>query len=350
MIKYLGSKRRLVSLIGELYSLSGATTAADFFAGTTRVGQEFKRRGAYVHSVDYTAYSDVFARCYIASDRKAIDMPRLELALQNLGALPGQDGYFVDQFCREARYFTPENGAKINAMWEYLIAHRELPYWPILMTSLIEAADRVDSTVGVQMAYLKKWAARALQPINLRIPEMLNGSGEGHHLRMPEQIDEVPRVDFAYFDPPYNQHSYVGNYHIWETMARGDKPETYGVARKRIDIRDKSTGSPFNRKNEIKEALRNTVQGAKADFRLVSYSDDTWLSLDDLLEITGPDSIALAVSQRRYIGAKIGIFNPSGEKVGVPGKERNNELLVLSGSNTWTGKVREIYADILVTP
>lgn len=350
MIKYLGSKRRLVSLIGELYSLSGATSAADFFAGTTRVGQEFKRRGAYVHSVDYTAYSDVFARCYIATDRKALDMPRLELALQDLRALPGQDGYFVDQFCREARYFTPENGEKINAMWEYLIAHRELPYWPVLMTSLIEASDRVDSTVGVQMAYLKKWAARALQPINLRVPEMLNGSGEGHHLRMPDQVGQVPHVEFAYFDPPYNQHSYVGNYHIWETMARGDKPETYGVARKRIDIRDKSTGSPFNRKNEIKEALRRTVQGAKADFRLVSYSDDTWLSLDDLLEITGPDAIALAVSQRRYIGSKIGIFNPSGEKVGVPGKERNNELLVLAGAKAWIRQVREIYADLLVTP
>ena len=31
--------------------------------------------------------------------------------------------------------------------------------YPVLLTSLIEAADRVDSTTGVQMAYVKQWAA-----------------------------------------------------------------------------------------------------------------------------------------------------------------------------------------------
>ena len=51
MIKYLGSKRRLVGLIGDLYALTPSNTAADVFAGTTRVGQELKRRGAYVHSI-----------------------------------------------------------------------------------------------------------------------------------------------------------------------------------------------------------------------------------------------------------------------------------------------------------
>ena len=26
-------------------------------------------------------------------------------------------------------------------------------------------------------------------------------------------------IDLAYVDPPYNQHSYLGNYHVWETLA-----------------------------------------------------------------------------------------------------------------------------------
>ena len=41
-------------------------------------------------------------------------------------------------------------------------------------------------------------------------------------------------ADVAYLDPPYNQHKYVGNYHIWESLVRWDKPEVYGVACKRI--------------------------------------------------------------------------------------------------------------------
>ena len=31
--------------------------------------------------------------------------------------------------------------------------------------------------------------------------------------------------DLAYLDPPYNQHSYLGNYHVWETLVRWDEPE-----------------------------------------------------------------------------------------------------------------------------
>ncbi len=350
MIKYLGSKRRLVGLIGDLYALTPSNTAADVFAGTTRVGQELKRRGAYVHSIDYTAYSDVFAKCYIGTDLHSLDLAGLEKRMAALMALPPTEGYFVTEFCREARFFTEENGRHINSMWDYLRSHTDDPLWPLLMTSLIEAADRVDSTVGVQMAYLKKWAARALLPINLRVPELIPGKGQSHRLRLPDEAGKVPEVDFAYFDPPYNQHSYVGNYHIWETMARGDTPETYGVAHKRTDIRNKDNGSLFNRKNQIKDALRATVQGIKAKHRLISYSDDTWLSLADLLEIAGDGAIALAVAQRRYIGSQIGIYNPSGEKVGKPGKEKNNELLVLSGPKKWIEAVTDSYADLIVKP
>ncbi len=42
------------------------------------------------------------------------------------------------------------------------------PLRPILLTSLMLAADRVDSTTGVQMAYLKQWAPRAHRDLRLR--------------------------------------------------------------------------------------------------------------------------------------------------------------------------------------
>ena len=41
--------------------------------------------------------------------------------------------------------------------------------------------------------------------------------------------------DLAYLDPPYNQHRYFTNYHVWETLVAWDAPEAYGVARKRVD-------------------------------------------------------------------------------------------------------------------
>ncbi|MGH9028142.1 MAG: DNA adenine methylase, partial [Acidimicrobiales bacterium] len=48
MIKYLGSKRRLVPVLSELFERSGATSALDLFTGTTRVAQAFKKLGGEV--------------------------------------------------------------------------------------------------------------------------------------------------------------------------------------------------------------------------------------------------------------------------------------------------------------
>ena len=55
--------------------------------------------------------------------------------------------------------------------------HPSGPLRPILLTSLMLAADRVDSTTGLQMAYLKQWAPRSHQPLELRVPELLAGPG-----------------------------------------------------------------------------------------------------------------------------------------------------------------------------
>ena len=48
---YIGSKRRLVPVLGNLLDRSAARSALDLFTGTTRVAFEFKRRGTFVTSV-----------------------------------------------------------------------------------------------------------------------------------------------------------------------------------------------------------------------------------------------------------------------------------------------------------
>src|SRR5664279_4040744 len=109
----------------------GADTAVDLFTGTTRVAQEFKRRGLTVTASDIATYSEVLSDCYIATDAAAVDL------------------------------------------------------------------DEVREVVAC-----------------------------------------LPPTELMYLDPPYNQHRYFTNYHVWETLVRWDEPEPYGVARKRIDSRD----------------------------------------------------------------------------------------------------------------
>ena len=61
VIKYLGSKRRLVpQLVAIARAIPGARTALDLFTGTTRVAQGLKAAGMEVTANDLASYSAVF--------------------------------------------------------------------------------------------------------------------------------------------------------------------------------------------------------------------------------------------------------------------------------------------------
>jgi adenine-specific DNA-methyltransferase len=335
VIKYLGSKRRLVPALGELLTRTGARTALDLFTGTTRVAQEFKRRGATVWALDRARYSAALAQCYVATDADAVDPRELDDALAHLGALPGHDGYFTETFCRRSRYLQPFNGRRVDAIRDALRDDfAASPLLPVLLTSLLEAADRVDSTTGVQMAYLKHWAPRSHARLELRAPTLLPGTGAALRGDALELASGVPEVDLAYLDPPYNQHSYYRNYHVWETLVAWDAPAHYGVACKRADCRDPRSRSAFNSRPRFRDALARVLADVRARVLVLSYNDEAWVSLDELVELCAPrgDVRVLAFDSKRYVGAQIGIHNPAGEKVGKVGRLRNVEYLLVAGA------------------
>ena len=123
-------------------------------------------------------------------------------------------------------------------------------------------------------------------------------------------------------------------------MVAWDAPEAYGVARKRIDARDPATRSAFNSKRTMAGALASVVASVDCDLLVLSYNDESWLALDELEAMCaqpgpradGPRAVAtLAFDSARYVGARIGIFDPSGRKVGRVGHLSNQELLVIAG-------------------
>ncbi len=336
LIKYIGSKRVLVPVLGDIAAAVGAKTGLDLFTGTTRVAQELKRRGVHVCAVDSATYSEVMARCYIATDATKVDKDELADALARLAALPGKRGYFTRTFCEESRYFQPQNGRRVDSIRQCLEdEYRKSPLFPILLTSLMLAADRVDSTTGVQMAYLKEWAPRAFNDLELRLPELLPGPGASDLGDATQLVDKLPEVDLAYLDPPYNQHRYFTNYHVWETLVRWDAPAYYGIACKRVDSREEYTKSVFNKKREMPEALASVVKRTRAKVVVVSYNDESWVqpeAIMDSLEEAGHEEVRmLAFDSKRYVGAQIGIYNPAGHKVGKVSHLRNTEYVFVAG-------------------
>ena len=337
MIKYIGSKRRLVPVLGELASARRAPAPPlDLFTGTTRVAQELKRRG---HARDGGRLGALRrgVRALLRRDRRGrVDAAELDAALRDLAARPGVDGYVTETFCVQSRFFQPFNGRRIDAIRDAIEAdYSASPLYPMLLTSLIEAADRVDSTTGVQMAYVKQWAPRSFRPLELRAPELLRRSGRRRcaatRASSPARLGPF---DFAYLDPPYNQHRYFTNYHIWETLVAWDAPVHYGVACKRVDARDPETHSAFNERRRMADALAGVIRDVDAEVIAVSYNDESWVTIEQLeamVAARGGAVCTLAFDSRRYVGAQIGIHNPQGEKVGTVSRLRNVEYVVVSG-------------------
>ncbi|MBU6243771.1 MAG: DNA adenine methylase [Actinomycetales bacterium] len=342
MIKYLGSKRRLVPVLGSLLQASGARTALDLFTGTTRVAQEFKRRGAHVIAVDLATYSEVFGRCWIEADADGFDHDGLADALRYLNGLRGRAGYFTEAFCIRARYVQPFNGERIDAIRDAIESdYRGTDLYPVLLTSLILAADRVDSTTGLQMAYLKAWSERSYKPVQLTAPTLIPGTGRAIRGDALDLVGELAAVDLAYVDPPYNQHRYFTNYHVWETLVRWDAPEPYGIAMKRIDSRDDATRSVFNSRRQMPVALQRIVDDLQCQVLVLSYNNESWLTREELIDMCRARGAVevLDFDSRRYVGAQIGVHNPAGDRVGVVGSLRNVEHLVIAGERTMVSRM-----------
>ena len=308
VIKYIGSKRRLVPVLGDMLAASGASTALDLFTGTTRVAQEFKRRGAQVTAVDSPdtpRYSlSATSRPMPAQSIRTTSERRSEYSDQ----LPGKAGYFTETFCVQSRFSAVQRRAGRRHPEPPRDRVQGLGALPHPPHALIYAADRVDSTTGLQMAYVRVGPPVIPAP-RARAPELYvaragpfgrrDGGGRPRGVRPGLPGPSIQPASY-----------YSGNYHVWETLVAWDAPEHYGVACKRIDSREprprvSSTGSercrpPFGPSFAV-----------QARVVILSYNDETWATPRSWsIGARCTEVQTLAFDSKRYVGAQIGIYNP----------------------------------------
>jgi adenine-specific DNA-methyltransferase len=231
-------------------------------------------------------------------------------------------------------FFQPKNGMRVDAIRDEIEKLKKYDlYHSAYLVSLMEAADRVDNTTGVQMAYLKHWCKRSHNDLRLRLLDLPIGPvGKAVCGRAEDFFYGVtPPYDVVYMDPPYNQHNYRGNYHIWETLCRWDQPEAYGKARKRIDIKDKTCKSDFNFKKKAHVAMLNIIQAVKAKYIVVSFNNEGYISRDEMISMlqTRGNVEVSTHAYDRYVGAKIGIHDLDGNKVGAVSHLKNKEYIFI---------------------
>jgi adenine-specific DNA-methyltransferase len=311
-IKYTGSKRKILPALLELIKPLNVKTVLDGFSGTTRVSQALKQAGYTVYANDIAAWSKVFGVCYLLNRKPAsYYLPIIE----HLNKLPGKCGWFSENYGGEPnggfavqkdgrkRIWQLHNTKKLDAIREEIdkIAKDEIEK-SVLLTSLIIAMDKVDSSVGHQVSYLRKWAPRAYSTMKMEVPRLIIDD-KPHKVYQKDIFDLVKdvEVDLAYYDPPYGSSNdlmppsrvrYASYYHIWKTICLNDKPKLVGVANRREDVGDTISGSIFEefRKNEkgqfiVIKAIERLIKSTLAKYVVLSYNNNGRATLQAIKEI-----------------------------------------------------------------
>ena len=346
-IKYAGSKLRLLPYIFEMVNgLTGVESVLDGFSGSTRVSQAFAKLGYSTTSNDISAWSEVFATCYLVSNKSN---GYYQEQIDYLNSLKGIDGWFTQNYGGTAdetkKPFQIKNTRKLDAIRDEI--DRMNLAWEdkcVLLTSLIYALDKVDNTLGHYVAYLSDWSTRSFNDLRLKLPNRVALSGENKVVR-DDVFNTVAnnQYDLVYFDPPYGSNNekmppsrvrYAAYYHLWTTIIQHDKPQLFGKASRREDSRDDLTGSVFEefRRNKTgdflaMEALRKLVSETNTHYLLLSYSSGGRATKQQLLDIISEFGNLMEIKAIDYKKNVMSNMRSTSEWIGAD--ENHHEYLFL---------------------
>jgi adenine-specific DNA-methyltransferase len=216
--------------------------------------------------------------------------------LQYLNALAPKKGYFHQEFSPDGKpangtssrkYFTSDNAMLIDSIRE------KINYWieenlitaneeSILKHTLIMAINEIANISGTYGYFLSSFTRSSQNRLEL-FPVEFEKEGEIDHVILQGFAEDLSceiSANLCYIDPPYMKRQYAANYHILETIARGDYPEAIGKSGLR-DWWDQH--SKFCTKTRIRNSFEKVITTMNCPVFLVSYSEDGLLSIDELV-------------------------------------------------------------------
>uniref|UniRef100_UPI004055FC9C Dam family site-specific DNA-(adenine-N6)-methyltransferase n=1 Tax=Agathobacter sp. TaxID=2021311 RepID=UPI004055FC9C len=232
--RYLGNKYKLLPFIKKVVEdgCQNVNTVADVFAGTGAVASAFTDKKIITNDIMYSNYI-----CHLAwfSSEHYSEKKIIELIMDYNNKVVEQDNYMSENFANT--YFSLEDCRKIGFIRQDIedrfaegnINARERA---LLITSLLYAMDKIANTCGHYDAY--RQGVEFEKHLELSVPqpdENLNENNVCYNMDTNDLVADI-EADLVYIDPPYNSRQYCDAYHLLENVARWNKPEVFGVAKK----------------------------------------------------------------------------------------------------------------------
>ena len=319
LITYIGNKRALLGFIGDGVKkvqkklCKSKLTIFDAFSGSGIVARYFKQFSELLVVNDLENYSAVINRCYL-SNQNEIDLNLLRgyykdicgEASRHLKAgiiselyAPKDDG---DIKPGERVFYTPRNAMYIDTVRQ-LIDTIPSEYRDFFLAPLLSEASIHVNTSGVFKGFYKNRETgigqfggmnrdallRITKDMRLPFPVFSNFSCETivRNGDANEVIKDLPEVDLAYLDPPYNQHPYGSNYFMLNLIVDYRHPESTS---KISGIPENWNRSNYNKQKYALRALAELVENIKAKYVMISFNSEGFIGIDqmkDMLERIG---------------------------------------------------------------
>jgi adenine-specific DNA-methyltransferase len=296
MITYIGNKRKLVKKIEEVVKRLQPKSCADAFSGSGVVSRMLLTHTNKMYVNDLERYCEVISNCFLKTPNWA-DQDEIDTHIKAMNDCPDVSGLITKMYASEERsFYTPENGKRIDGMLVYIEKNVPDNLKDYCLGPLLVKASIHTNTSGVFKGFHKGgWGGKgghAQNRITKRIVLDIPIWYEPREVEVYRKdacvfLEDLPKVDLIYLDPPYNQHPYGSNYFMLNLICTNERPQTVS---KVSGIPRNWNKSQYNCKNKIKDAMKRTLELAtlKAKHTLVSYNNEGFLTLEEWTEILKP--------------------------------------------------------------
>lgn len=269
--RYLGNKYKLLPFIKRVVQEQKLefSSLADIFAGTGAVSSAFTDKQIITNDLMYSNYICNFA--WFGAEK--YDAEKIvEYVVRYNAESQFSENYMTENFADT--YFSADDCARIGFIREDIetrfnngdLNNRERA---ILITSLLYAMDKIAKTCGHYDAYRKRAEFDSSLELYVPLAEQNNNKNNQCYNMDANELVKSLYADLVYIDPPYNSRQYCDAYHLLENVARWQKPEVHGVARKM----DRSELKSRYCTQSATEAFEQLIADIKAKCILLSYNN-----------------------------------------------------------------------------
>ena len=335
LITYIGNKRALLNFIADGIKIAQKKLGKeklrmlDAFSGSGIVARFFKQFSELLIVNDLEKYSKVINECYLSNEGD-LDMPLLRECyreIENGLSAPLKKGIISELYAPaddndikegERAFFTSRNAKYIDTARQLIMKTPEKKQKYFLAPLLAEVSVHAN-TAGVFKGFYKKKGTgigqfggsnqdaltRIKGDIHLPFPVFSNFDCETivSNSDSNQIIQDLPEVDIAYLDPPYNQHPYGSNYFMLNLVLDYEYPMDIS---KVSGIPEHWNRSPYNKESKALAALKELVENVKSRYVMVSFNSEGFISFDqmkNMLENTGKLEV-LATKYNTFRGSR----------------------------------------------